>query len=64
MAMKVQEVYSTPNKLYQKRKSCHHIIIKTLHREKEGILKAATEKINYHINNDPLELYLTAQWRL
>ena len=30
MAINVQEAYRTPNRLDQKRKSSHHIIIKTL----------------------------------
>ena len=45
MAIKVQEAYRTPNKWDQKRKSSHHIIIKTLNAQnKERILKAAREK--------------------
>jgi hypothetical protein len=43
--IKVQEAYRTPNKLDQKRKSSHHIIIKTKHAQsKERILKTAREK--------------------
>ena len=38
MAIKVQEAYRTPNKWDQKRKSSHHIIIKTLNAQK--LLKA------------------------
>lgn len=46
MTMKVQEAQRIPNKLDQKRKSCQCIIIKTLNTEnKEGVLKAASEKI-------------------
>jgi hypothetical protein len=45
MAIKVHEAYRIPNKWDQKRKSSHHIIIKTLNKQnKEGILKAAREK--------------------
>jgi hypothetical protein len=44
MAIKVQETYRTPNKWDQKRKSSHHIIIKTLNAQnKKRILKAARE---------------------
>jgi hypothetical protein len=42
MAIKVQEAYIVPNIWDQKRKSSHHIIIKTLNAQsKERILKAA-----------------------
>ena len=45
MDIKVQETYRTPNKWDQKRKSSHHIIIKTLNAQnKKRILKAAREK--------------------
>jgi hypothetical protein len=45
MDIKLQESYRTPNKWDQKRKSSHHIIIKTLNAQrKERILKAAREK--------------------
>jgi len=45
MPINVQEVYRTPNRLDQKRKSSHHIIIKTLNIwNKERILKAARSK--------------------
>ena len=45
MAIKVQEVYKTPNKWDQKRKSSHHILIKTLKTQnKERKLKAAREE--------------------
>jgi hypothetical protein len=45
MDIKVQETYRTANKWDQKRKSSHHIIIKTLNAQnKEIILKAKREK--------------------
>lgn len=45
MAIKVQEAYRTSNKWNQKRKSCSHIIMKTLNAEnKQRTLKAASEK--------------------
>jgi len=45
-AIKVQEAYRTPNKGDQRRKSSHHIIIKTLNAQnRERILKAAREKV-------------------
>ena len=44
-AINIQEAYRTPNRLDQKRKSSHHIIIKTLNvQNKERILKASREK--------------------
>ena len=45
MPMNIQEVYSTPNRLDQKRNSSHHIIFKTPNAQnKERILKAVREK--------------------
>lgn len=45
MPIKIQETNRTPNRLDQKRKSRHHIIIKTLKiLKKERILKAPREK--------------------
>jgi hypothetical protein len=45
MAIIVQESYRTTNKLGQKLKSFHHIIIKTQNAQnKERILKVAREK--------------------
>jgi hypothetical protein len=46
MAINVQEAYRTPNKWDQKRKSSHHITIKTvIAQNKERILKVVS-KIN------------------
>ena len=45
MSINVQESYRTENRLDQKRKSSHHIIIKTLNAQKiERILKGIREK--------------------
>jgi hypothetical protein len=45
MTIKEQEAYRTPNTWDQKRKSSHHIIIKTLNpQNKERILKVARKK--------------------
>jgi hypothetical protein len=45
MPIKVQETYRISNRLDQKRKSSHHIIIKTVNiQNKERILKSAREK--------------------
>ena len=45
MVINAQEAYRTPNRLDQKRKSSHYIIIKTLNAQnKERILKAVREK--------------------
>ena len=45
MAINIQEAYRKINKLDHKRKSSHHIIIKTLNvQNKERILKTAREK--------------------
>jgi hypothetical protein len=45
MPMNIQEAYRTPSRLYQKRNSSCHIIIKTLNSQnKDRILKAVREK--------------------
>ena len=45
MAINIQEVYRTPNRLDQKRKFYSHIIVKTLNvQNKEILLKATREK--------------------
>jgi hypothetical protein len=45
MTINIKEGYRTPNLLKKKRKSPHHIIIKTLNvQNKERILKAARGK--------------------
>jgi hypothetical protein len=45
MSMNIQEAYTIPNRLDQKRSSSHHIIIKTQNElDKETILKAIREK--------------------
>ena len=66
MVIKVQEVYRTPNKWDQKRKSSHHIIIKRLNAQnKERILKAARKKTQVtYTMVDLSELHQTSQWRL
>ena len=52
MAIKVQEAYRTPNKWEQKRKSSHHLILKTLNAQnKERILKAARENVQVIYKN-------------
>ena len=44
MLMNIQEAYRTPNNLDQRKKSCHHIIVKTPNAQnKERILKAVRE---------------------
>jgi hypothetical protein len=46
MSMNIQEAYRTPNRLYQKRNSSCHTIIKTPNAlTKERILKAVMEKV-------------------
>ena len=57
MAIKVQEAYRIPNKWDQKRKSSHHIIIKTLNAQnKERILKAAREKGQVTYKGRPIRI--------
>jgi hypothetical protein len=56
MPIKVQEVSRTPNRLDQKRKSSHHIIIKTLNiQKKERLLKAAREKVQVTYKGRPIK---------
>jgi hypothetical protein len=65
MTINVQEAYRTPNRLDQKRKSSHHIIIKTLNTQrKERILKVVREKnVNSHMKVDLSEFHHTSQQR-
>jgi hypothetical protein len=57
MDIKVQEVKRTPNKWGQKRKSSHHIIIKTLNADsKERILKASREKCQVTYKGRPTRI--------
>jgi hypothetical protein len=45
MAINLEEVYRTPNRLYQKRMSNNNVVIKTPNvQNKDRILKAAREK--------------------
>jgi hypothetical protein len=46
MPINKNKAYISPNRLDQKRKSSHHIIIRTLNAQnKERILKAVREKV-------------------
>jgi hypothetical protein len=57
MAINIQEVYRTPNRLDQKRKSSHHIIIKTINvQNKERILKAARGKEQVTYKGRPIRI--------
>jgi hypothetical protein len=57
MAIKVEEAHRTPNKWDQKRKTSHHIIIKTLNAQyKERILKAAMEKSQVTYKGRPIRI--------
>jgi len=45
MPINIQEAYRIPNRLDQKRNSCHHIIVKTpSEQNKERILKEVRKK--------------------
>jgi hypothetical protein len=57
MDIKVQEAYRSPNKWDQKRKSSHHIIIKTLNAQsKERILKVVRGKGQVTYKGRPIRL--------
>jgi hypothetical protein len=57
MSIKVQDVYRTPNKWDQKRKSSWYIIIKTINSQsKERILKAAREKDQVIYKGRPIRI--------
>jgi hypothetical protein len=57
MALKVQKAYRTPNKWDEKRKSPHHIIIKTLNAQnKERLLKDAREKGQVTYKGRPIRI--------
>ena len=55
--MKIQKACRTPNKLDQKKKSPHHIIIETLNiQNKERILKAAKENGQVTYKGKPIRI--------
>jgi chromosome segregation ATPase len=55
MPMNIQEAYRTPNRLYQKRNSSCHIIVKTPNEQnKERILKAVREKCQVTYKGRPI----------
>jgi hypothetical protein len=57
MPMNIQEAYRTPNRLYQKRNSSCHIIIKTPNAlNKERILKAVREKCQVTYKGRPIRI--------
>jgi hypothetical protein len=57
VAMKIQEAHRTPKKWVQKRKSSHHIIIKTLNAQiKEKVLQAAREKGQVTYKDRPIRI--------
>ena len=57
MPMNIQEAYRTPNRLYQKWNSSHHIVIKTLNAlNKERILKAVREKGQVTYKGRPIRI--------
>ena len=47
--MDIQEAYRIPNRLDQKRNSCHHIIIKTLNASKRNNIKSSKGKRSSNI---------------
>jgi chromosome segregation ATPase len=57
MPMNIQEVYRTPNRLDQKKKFSHHIIIKTANTQKKGrILKAVRGKRQVTYKDRPIRI--------
>ena len=63
--MNIQEVYRTPNRLYQKRNSSRYIIIRTTNAlNKDKMLKAAREKGQVTYKGRPLELLQNSHQRL
>jgi hypothetical protein len=59
MAINIQEVYRTPNRLDQKRNSSHHKIVKTPNAQnKERILKAVREKGQVTYKGRPIRITL------
>jgi hypothetical protein len=57
MQMNIQGAYKTPNRLDQKRNSCHHLIIKTLNAlNKERILKAIKENGQVTYKDRPIRI--------
>ena len=61
MSINIQETYKTPNRLDQKSKFPHHIIIKTLNAQnKDRILKAAREKDQVTYKGRPIRITQTS----
>jgi hypothetical protein len=57
MPMNIQEAYRTPNRLYQKRNSSRHIIIRTTNAlNKDRILKAVREKGQVTYKGKPIKI--------
>lgn len=64
--LQVQETNRTPNRKYQKGKSPHHIIVKTLNiNNKKCILRAARRRNTSHeLRETKTEEHLVSQWIL
>jgi hypothetical protein len=57
MPMNIQEAYRTPNRLYEKRNSSRHIIIRTTNAiNKDRILKAVREKVQVTYKGRPIRI--------
>jgi hypothetical protein len=57
MLMNIQEAYRTPNRLYEKRNSSRHIIIRTTNAiNKDRILKAVREKVQVTYKGRPIRI--------
>jgi hypothetical protein len=63
MPIKVQKAYRTPNRLDQKRKPSHYIVI-TKHTEQRRDFKSSKGKNPSNIKADLSELYLISHLRL
>jgi hypothetical protein len=65
MSIHIQEAYRTPDRLDQKRRSPHHITVKTPNAQnKEGILKAVREKDQVTYKGRPIKSHQSSQQRL
>jgi hypothetical protein len=59
MPMNIQEAYRTPNRLYQRKDSSQHIIIRTTNaRNKDKILKTVREKGQVTYKGRPIRITL------
>jgi hypothetical protein len=56
LSLNMQEAYKSPNRLYQKRNSSHHMIVKTPNAQKQRILKTVRKKGQVTYKGRPIRI--------